>query len=190
MVQLTTIYTKGGDKGKTSLGNGQRLFKNALRFKLIGDIDESNAHIGLAYTYARLEKNNILEKELRAIQHDLFDLGADCCMPDLTQEALRITALHVERLEKNIDQMNQNLTPLKSFILPGGTLTGATLHLARTVVRRAERTMVDCMVQEPLNDQGLVYLNRLSDYLFVLSRFANGTEEVLWQPGATTQLSS
>jgi cob(I)alamin adenosyltransferase len=184
MIQLTTIYTRGGDKGKTSLGNGKRVLKNDCRLQVIGDIDEANAIIGLACAHATegASAENI-SLQLQQLQQDLFDLGADLCLPLEEQKRLRIVRSHVERLENEIDQLNQELQPLTSFVLPGGTKIGAFLHLARTVVRRAERTLVNLMQQEDVNVQALIYLNRLSDYLFVLSRVVNGSQEVLWQPG-------
>lgn len=181
MVQLTRIYTKGGDKGKTSLGNGERRFKNTLRIQSIGDVDESNAALGVV----RLHVGPQLDAILKQIQNDLFDLGADLCMPDEMEGALRIAASQVTWLETQIDHLNESLSPLTSFVLPGGTPASAHLHAARTVVRRAERKVVACAAEEEVSTFVVQYLNRLSDLLFVMARYANnlGKEDVLWVPG-------
>jgi cob(I)alamin adenosyltransferase len=185
MVLLTRIYTRGGDAGETSLGDGARVPKHALRVAAIGTVDEANAAVGLARLHAAGEDDAMLAR----IQHDLFDLGADLC----TQEdgrrgagALRIVAAQVERLEAEIDAMNERLAPLDSFVLPGGSPCAAYLHLARTVSRRAERLVSELAAVEAVNPEALKYLNRLSDHLFVLSRHVNddGAGDVLWQPGA------
>ena len=180
MVQLTRIYTKSGDKGKTSLGNGQRVPKSSLRIEAIGQVDEVNAHLGLCAGDESQAKDLLL-----AIQQDLFDLGADLCMPMGETQSLRITVQHCDQLEKMIDFYNQDLADLKSFVLPGGTPLSRYLHVTRTVVRRAERCLCALQDQEPINPQALVYLNRLSDLLFVLSRYMNdkGAGDVLWVPG-------
>jgi cob(I)alamin adenosyltransferase len=183
MVLLTRIYTRGGDQGRTSLGDGSRVAKHAVRVEAYGNVDETNAVIGLA----RLNAEGLVDEALARIQNDLFDLGADLCRPDDGTDAhLRIAEPQVERLEREIDQMNAELAPLKSFVLPGGTPAAAFLHLARTVARRAERSVVRLGEQETVNPAALRYLNRLSDYLFVLSRVANGggSKDVLWVPGA------
>ena len=185
MVQLTKIYTKGGDGGKTSLGNGSRVEKYDLRVEAYGTVDEANAAIGLA----RVEADGRADVMLSRIQNDLFDLGADLCrpMPDIGEdEALRIQPSQVQRLEDEIDGMNAMLSPLESFILPGGTPTGAALHVARTVVRRAERLTVQLSTKERVSETAIHYLNRLSDHLFVLARYVNdqGKSDVLWVPGA------
>ncbi len=185
MVQLTKIYTKGGDGGKTSLGNGSRVDKYDLRVEAYGTVDEANAAIGLA----RLETDALADAMLGRIQNDLFDLGADLCrpMPDIgDDEALRIQPTQVQRLEDEIDGMNAMLAPLSSFVLPGGTPTAAALHLARTVVRRAERLTVQLSVDTRVSETAVQYLNRLSDHLFVLARYVNdqGKGDVLWVPGA------
>jgi cob(I)alamin adenosyltransferase len=183
MVLLTRIYTRGGDQGRTSLGDGSRVAKHAVRVEAYGNVDETNAVIGLA----RLHAEGLVDEALARIQNDLFDLGADLCRPDDGTDAhLRIAEPQVERLEREIDQMNAELSPLKSFVLPGGTPAAAFLHLARTVARRAERSVVRLGEQETVNPAALRYLNRLSDYLFVLSRVANGggSKDVLWVPGA------
>jgi cob(I)alamin adenosyltransferase len=185
MVQLTKIYTKGGDGGKTSLGNGSRVEKYDLRVEAYGTVDEANAAIGLA----RVQADGRADVMLSRIQNDLFDLGADLCrpMPDIGEdEALRIQPSQVQRLEDEIDGMNAMLSPLESFILPGGTPTAAALHVARTVVRRAERLTVQLSTKERVSETAIHYLNRLSDHLFVLARYVNdqGKSDVLWVPGA------
>ena len=185
MVQLTRIYTRGGDGGETSLGDGKRVAKHDLRVEAYGTVDEANAALGLA----RLHTTGDLESLLARAQNDLFDLGADLCTPEEGRRAagaLRIVAAQVERLEQEIDRYNAALAPLKSFVLPGGTPAAAYLHLARTVTRRAERLVSALMASEPVNPEALKYLNRLSDLLFVLSRHANGdgAGDVLWVPGA------
>jgi cob(I)alamin adenosyltransferase len=184
LVKLNKIYTRTGDGGTSGLVDGSRTSKSGPRMAAIGEIDEANATIGVAI--AALGGGEIGLK-LLSIQNDLFDLGADAATPGEVEGALRITAGQVARLEIEIDEMNEQLEPLTSFILPGGTLAVAALHLARTVVRRAERAAVALNQVEPLNPQLLAYLNRLSDYLFVAARLvasANGGD-VLWQPGAT-----
>lgn len=186
MVYLSQIYTRAGDTGETGLGDGSRVRKDALRVGAYGEVDELNAVFGLiaAYCpdYAELEL-------LRRIQNDLFDLGADLCVPSpgggAADPGLRMVAKQTEDLEQAIDRVNGPLSPLTSFILPGGSPAAAWLHLARTVCRRAERTLVSLTAAEAVNPQALVYLNRLSDLLFVLSRAANGAAgDVLWVPGA------
>lgn len=188
MVQLTRIYTRGGDKGKTSLGTGDRVEKHSLRVSAYGAVDEANATIGLArlHTAADAEADAMLAR----IQNDLFDLGADLCTPEVegaTRERLRIVPTQVERLEREIDAMNAELAPLKSFVLPGGTPAASYLHLARTVARRAEREMTALAERESLNQEALRYINRVSDHLFVMARHLNdkGGRDVLWTPGAT-----
>ena len=185
MVKLNRIYTKTGDKGDTGLGDGTRVPKDAVRIAAYGTVDETNAAIGLA----RLHTTGEMDAMLARIQNDLFDLGADLCVPDAAKnaaQALRIVDAQVERLEKEIDAMNEELSPLKSFVLPGGTPAAAYLHLARTVARRAERLMVELARQENIGAPALKYMNRLSDHLFVASRYANdkGAKDVLWTPGA------
>lgn len=185
MVTLNRIYTKTGDKGTTALGDGTRLSKYALRIVAYGTVDEANAAIGLA----RLHTEGELDTMLARIQNDLFDLGADLCVPEdgaRTTSALRIVASQVERLEQEIDRMNADLAPLSSFVLPGGTSAAAHLHLARTIVRRAERLIVELAGSETVNAAAIRYTNRLSDHLFVASRYANGKgkDDLLWTPGA------
>lgn len=183
MVTLTKIYTRGGDGGKTSLGDGSRVAKYSLRVEAYGTVDEANAVIGLA----RLTADAELDAKLALIQNDLFDLGADLCRPgDDDGSALRVADSQVDRLEVEIDAMNEHLSPLTSFVLPGGTPTAAQLHVARTTSRRAERLVVELADQEVVRSAAIRYLNRLSDFLFVASRYANerGARDVLWVPGA------
>jgi cob(I)alamin adenosyltransferase len=186
MVRLTRIYTRGGDGGETSLGDGARVPKDALRVEAFGTVDEANAAIGLARLHLAGEGDEMLAR----IQNDLFDLGADLCTPEegrRAEGALRIVPAQVERLEREIDAVNAGLSPLNSFVLPGGSPAAAHLHLARTIVRRAERLVTSLARQEKINPEALKYLNRLSDHLFVLSRQANagGAGDVLWRPGGT-----
>jgi cob(I)alamin adenosyltransferase len=186
MVRLTKIYTRGGDKGQTSLGDGTRVPKHALRVEAYGTVDEANAALGLARLHITGDEDAMLGR----IQNELFDLGADLCTPEEGRRAagaLRILASQVKRLETEIDRMNADLQPLNSFILPGGGAAAAYLHLARTIARRAERLVAALAVEEKINPEALKYLNRLSDHLFVLSRRlnGNGAADVLWQPGAT-----
>lgn len=190
MVTLNRIYTRTGDKGETALGDGTRLPKNALRISAYGTVDEANAAIGIA----RLHSDGAVDEMLARIQNDLFDLGADLCVPETAKRAegrLRIIDAQVERLEREIDAMNAELAPLNSFVLPGGTPCAAHLHLARTIVRRAERLMVELAARENVNDAAIRYINRLSDHLFVAGRHVNdkGAKDVLWVPGATAAAS-
>jgi len=185
MVVLNRIYTKTGDRGETALGDGTRVPKHAPRIASYGTVDEANAVIGIG----RLHVTGEVDQMLGRIQNDLFDLGADLCIPETSRRspgALRITDSQVERLEREIDSMNADLQPLTSFVLPGGTQAAAYLHLARTIVRRAERLMVELAQSETVSAAALKYVNRLSDHLFVASRFVNdkGAKDVLWQPGA------
>ncbi len=189
MVRLTRIYTRGGDKGETSLGDGSRVPKHALRVAAYGTVDEANAAIGVARLHMVAEAEAEADAMLGPIQNDLFDLGADLCTPEGDRRsvgALRISAAQVERLEHEIDMMNASLPPLDSFILPGGSAAAAYLHLARTTTRRAERLVSELAQKEPVNPEALKYLNRLSDHLFVLGRRVNdsGARDVLWVPGA------
>jgi cob(I)alamin adenosyltransferase len=190
MVRLTRIYTRGGDKGETSLGDGSRVPKQALRVEAYGTVDEANAAIGLARLHVGGGVDPEADAMLARIQNDLFDLGADLCTPEEGRRAagaLRIVASQVERLEREIDAMNAALKPLESFILPGGSAAAAHLHLARTMTRRAERLVCALATEEEVNPEAVKYLNRLSDHLFVLGRRVNdnGARDVLWQPGAT-----
>ncbi|MGA2089156.1 MAG: cob(I)yrinic acid a,c-diamide adenosyltransferase [Stellaceae bacterium] len=184
MVRLTRIYTRGGDEGETSLVGGRRVAKHDLRVEAYGTVDEANAVLGLA----RLRAKGALAAMLARIQNDLFDLGADLATPHeggKAKGALRIVAAQVKRLEREIDGLNAKLKPLDSFVLPGGSELAASLHVARTVVRRAERHAVALAKREAINPEAIKYLNRLSDHLFVLARFANakGKKDLLWKPG-------
>ncbi|MEM7444623.1 MAG: cob(I)yrinic acid a,c-diamide adenosyltransferase [Pseudomonadota bacterium] len=186
MVQLTRIYTRGGDKGKTSLGDGTRLAKHAARMAAIGTVDEANAAFGIVQLHVTEEPD--AAAMLTRVQNDLFDLGADLCTPeqdDPPYPPLRIVTEQVERLEAEIDAMNEELEPLTSFVLPGGTPAAAHLHLARTIVRRAERTMTELAEKEPVNSVAIQYVNRLSDHAFVMARWLNNKRDgdVLWIPG-------
>src|SRR6266567_793177 len=192
MVKLTRIYTRGGDKGETSLSDGTRVKKHALRIEAIGAVDEANAAIGMARLQTGSHAQAGPDTMLGRIQNDLFDLGADISTPEGGGGAkgpLRILASQVERLEHEVDAMNTELQPLDSFVLPGGTSLAAALHVARTVVRRAERLTVALHAKHPqtTNPETVKYLNRLSDLLFVLSRVANdgGAADVKWVPGKT-----
>ena len=189
MVKLNKIYTRTGDKGTTGLGTGQRVSKADLRISAYGTVDETNAAIGIVRQH--LSDQAQLDAQLTRIQNDLFDLGADLCVPDRGEELgytpLRMTDDQATRLEAEIDAMNATLKPLNSFVLPAGSAAAAALHLARTICRRAEREMVALAAVdgEPVSDAALKYIIRLSDYLFVASRFVNdkGQGDVLWVPG-------
>ena len=201
MVKLTRIYTRGGDKGRTSLGDGRRVAKHDPRVEAYGTVDEANAAVGLA----RLHAEGEAEAMLARIQNDLFDLGADLCRPEAETidkvgdskgdekkanakkaAPLRIIEAQVARLEREIDRMNAALQPLGSFVLPGGSAAAAHLHLARTVARRAERLMTALGAKSAVNPIAIKYINRLSDHLFVLARYLNerGKADILWRPGA------
>jgi len=185
MVRLTRIYTRGGDTGETSLGDGSRVAKHDPRVAATGTVDEANAAIGLA----RLHISGAADAVLSRIQNDLFDLGADLCTPPgggRGDGALRATAAQVTWLENEIDRVNEALSPLESFVLPGGDPGAAHLHLARTVTRRAERLVTELAATEDVGAPVVAYLNRLSDLLFVLARACNegGDGDVLWVPGA------
>lgn len=188
MVYLSRIYTKTGDQGDTGLGDGRRVPKDHPRVAAYGSVDELNAVLGLALASMPDHKHRQL---LESIQNDLFDVGADLCMPptpgEAADKALRVRPEQAVRLEKAIDERNAALAPLRSFVLPGGTPSAAWCHLARTVCRRAERDAVTLARSEAVNPQVIVYLNRLSDLLFVLARVANdnGARDVLWVPGKT-----
>ncbi len=194
MVKLTRIYTRGGDKGQTSLGRGERVAKHDPRVEAYGTVDETNSVLGLARAaIARALKNDAhrrhVDDMLARIQNDLFDLGADLCTVKAKrgEAVLRITPAQVERLEREIDAMNGELGPLTSFILPGGTEASAWLHLGRTVSRRAERRVTQLAVKQAVNPEAIKYINRLSDHLFVLARRLNdnGAADVLWVPGGS-----
>lgn len=190
MVVLNRIYTRTGDDGTTGLGTGERRNKFDLRVEAYGTVDETNAAIGVA-RLATAGEHTTVDAMLLRIQNDLFDLGADLCTPpdgkDLGYEPLRIVASQVDRLEQEIDLLNSELSPLRSFVLPGGSPAAAHLHVARTISRRAERLMVALSKtsNEVVGDAALKYINRLSDFLFVASRYVNakGGNDVLWTPG-------
>ncbi|MBP3960235.1 cob(I)yrinic acid a,c-diamide adenosyltransferase [Gemmata sp. G18] len=190
MVFLSRIYTKSGDGGETGLGDGSRVPKDAARVEAYGEVDELNSVLGLVTANC---PDCPESKLLRVIQNDLFDVGADLCVPQADGEgsgkALRVVPAQYERLEWAIDRLNEGLQPLRSFILPGGTPAAAWLHLARTVCRRAERAVVTLQRTEQVNTHALIYLNRLSDFLFVLARVTNdgGKGDVLWVPGASRE---
>ena len=188
MVRLTKIYTRGGDRGQTSLGDGARVAEHDLRVAAYGTVDEANAAIGIARLHWAAAAADAM---LARIQNDLFDLGADLCRPgdDAVADGLRVQPSQVVRLEQEIDALNASLKPLDSFVLPGGTAASAHLHLARTIVRRAERLTAELAGREPVTSSALHYLNRLSDHLFVLARHLNegGAADVLWVPGANRE---
>jgi cob(I)alamin adenosyltransferase len=188
MVRLDKIYTRGGDAGETGLGDGSRVSKAGPRVAAIGAVDETNAAIGIA----RLDAQGDRDAMLGRIQNELFDLGADLCVPEdgrKAEGALRVTPAQVARLEAEIDAMNAALAPLTSFILPGGTPLAAHLHMARTIARRAETRIAALAGQETVNPTVLQYINRLSDHLFVMARLANdgGAGDVLWVPGQSRE---
>ena len=194
MVVLNKIYTRTGDAGTTALGTGERVPKHSARIAAYGTVDETNASIGVARIHVR-EQHADVDAMLGRIQNDLFDLGADLTVPErgpergqaAARERLRVSDAQVKRLEDEIDAMNDQLSPLRSFVLPGGSAAAAALHVARTVCRRAERSMVELAGQpdEGVADPALKYINRLSDLLFVASRYVNerGKGDVLWVPG-------
>lgn len=192
MVKLNRIYTRGGDKGETSLGDGGRVKKHDLLVEAYGTVDEANAAVGVArLETARLPDQGVADAMLQRIQNDLFDLGADLCTPPgegkRAANALRIVQAQIDRLEQEIDALNADLGALTSFILPGGAPAAAHLHVARTVVRRAERLIAAALERHPVSPLALTYTNRLSDHLFVLARYLNartGAGDVLWVPGA------
>jgi cob(I)alamin adenosyltransferase len=181
-VRIDNVVTKGGDRGETSLGNGERVAKDALRVEAYGTVDEANAAIGVLRLYA----NAAADAMLARIQNDLFDVGSDLCVPGEAGQRLRVTDTPTQRLDAEIAAMNATLAPLDSFVLPGGTAAAAHAHVARTVVRRAERLVVRLAREEVVNPAVVRLLNRLSDHLFVLGRVLNdnGAADVLWVPGA------
>ncbi|HYT93692.1 MAG TPA: cob(I)yrinic acid a,c-diamide adenosyltransferase [Gemmataceae bacterium] len=191
MVYLSRIYTKAGDQGETGLGDGSRVPKDHARVAAYGSVDELNAVLGVLLAQLAAPDNTEYTDLLRSIQNDLFDVGGDLCLPQTPDEVagqrLRVRVEQVQRLEGVIDRLNERLTPLRSFVLPGGSAAAAWCHLARTVCRRAERDVVTLMRTETINPQVLIYLNRLSDLLFVLARVYNrdGEDDVLWVPGKT-----
>jgi cob(I)alamin adenosyltransferase len=186
-VRLTRIYTRAGDAGETSLGDGSRAPKTDARIEAYGTVDELNSALGLALATPELPAE--VRPWLEEVQNDLFDLGADLSVPlEDERERLRVVESQVERLEQLCDGVNERLEPLKSFVLPGGSEAAARLHLARTVCRRAERAAVALADEGPVNPAALAYLNRLSDLLFILARAANaeaGASEPLWRPGSS-----
>jgi|TARA_B100000029_G_scaffold499768_1_gene570602 cob(I)alamin adenosyltransferase len=199
MIKLTKIYTRTGDKGKTSLGDGTRVSKEDFRVDAYGTIDEANSVIGLARTRTKNAELILLDNILATIQNELFDLGAELSIPpskenNLLIEKTKITNSQIDRIENEIDQLNVNLKDLDSFVLPGGTLASSYLHLARTIVRKSERLMVKMNSQNKgsISDTALKYINRLSDLLFVAARYSNqvdigGTGDILWQPGSSRE---
>ena len=192
MVVLNRIYTRTGDDGTTALGSGARVRKDNLRVAAYGTVDETNATIGVARLHL-VSGLPAVDLKLARVQNDLFDLGADLCVPDrgekLPYEPLRMTAAQVKRIESDIDELNAGLKPLRSFVLPGGTAAAAHLHVSRTVCRRAERLIVELAAQEGehVGEGAIAYINRLSDFFFVASRWANaqGPGDILWVPGKT-----
>ncbi len=188
MVKLNKIYTKIGDKGSTQLGDGKMVNKDSLRVDAYGSVDEANATIGLSI----LRTNIKIKKILKIVQNDLFDLGADLCIPDKKNtQKLKITKDRVDYIEEKIDNFNKELSSLNSFILPGGSESSSYLHIARTVTRRAERKTVALSKKEKINPITIIYLNRLSDLLFVLARYTNnkGKKDILWKPGKNLKKS-
>ena len=187
-VRLTRIYTRGGDKGETSLGDGTRVPKLDCRIGAFGTVDELNAALGLVLAEPGLPER--LREPLERIQNDLFDVGADLAVPFGIGDRLRVEQAHVDRIEQLCDEFNADLPMLKSFVLPGGTPAAARLHVARTTCRRAERDALTADGEHSINPLVLAYLNRLSDFLFIASRWANkkaGQDEPLWKPGGLTQ---
>jgi len=190
MVKLNKIYTRTGDDGTTGLGTGERVPKHNVRIAAYGTVDETNAAVGMVRVHIGGGHPG-LDAKLVRIQNDLFDLGADLCVPDrgkkLEYEPLRVSAAQVDRLEAEIDEMNAEMKPLKSFVLPGGSPGAAALHVARTVCRRAERLITELAAEpdEVVSEAAVRYMNRLSDFLFVASRYVNdrGRSDVLWVPG-------
>ena len=196
MVVLNRIYTRTGDAGDTALGTGERVSKAHLRIQAYGTVDETNSTLGIVRLHTGTEDMRKLDSMLGRIQNELFDLGADLCVPDtgkdLGYEPLRILPRQYERIEAEIDELNGELSPLRSFVLPGGHPAAAHLHITRTVCRRAERLIVELAAQpgEHVSDGAIAYVNRLSDFFFVASRWANarsGVGDVLWVPGKTRQ---
>lgn len=193
MVVLNRIYTRTGDKGETALGSGDRVSKAHLRIHAYGTVDETNATVGMVRLHTNAPEMQKLDAMLARIQNELFDLGADLCVPDtgkdLGYEPLRILPKQYERLETEIDELNGELSPLRSFVLPGGHPAAAHLHLSRTVCRRAERLIVELAsdTSEHVSEGAIAYVNRLSDFFFVASRWANArtSGDVLWVPGKT-----
>jgi cob(I)alamin adenosyltransferase len=195
MIALTRIYTRTGDRGSTALGSGKRVSKTHLRIEAFGTVDETNAAVGLARLYTALPEFAVLDAMLARIQNELFDVGADLCLPETAKRhgraPLRLLPAQVSRLESEIDALNEGLAPLRSFVLPGGHAAAAHLHLCRTICRRAERLIVALSSRraEKVNPVVLHYMNRLSDHFFVASRWINARTvgDVLWSPGQTRE---
>ena len=182
MVKLDKIYTKGGDSGLTSLGDGKRIKKHSLRVRAYGEVDEVNSILGIVVCYC----NEFLKKIILKVQNDLFDIGADLCIPSLKKNKIKLNEQNIIFLEKEIDKMNDKLKKLDSFILPGGTKASSFLHYARTVTRRCERTIVELSSKEKINQDIVKYINRLSDFLFVAARIENIEDgDILWVPNKT-----
>ncbi|HKG75374.1 MAG TPA: cob(I)yrinic acid a,c-diamide adenosyltransferase [Aestuariivirgaceae bacterium] len=195
MIALTRIYTRTGDRGSTALGSGKRVSKTHLRIEAFGTVDETNAAVGLARLHTAVKEFAALDAMLARIQNELFDVGADLCLPETAKRhgraPLRLLPAQVSRLESEIDALNQELEPLRSFVLPGGHAAAAHLHLCRTICRRAERLIVALSSRraENVNPVVLHYMNRLSDHFFVASRWINARTvgDVLWSPGQTRE---
>jgi cob(I)alamin adenosyltransferase len=195
MIALTRIYTRTGDRGSTALGSGKRVSKTHLRIEAFGTVDETNAAVGLARLHTALPEFAVLDAMLARIQNELFDVGADLCLPETAKRhgraPLRLLPAQVSRLESEIDALNDELAPLRSFVLPGGHAAAAHLHLCRTICRRAERLIVALSSRraEKVNPVVLHYMNRLSDHFFVASRWINARTvgDVLWSPGQTRE---
>ena len=190
MVILNKIYTRTGDKGETVLVGGLKVAKHSLRPDAFGEVDELNSIIGIVRTYISKDEQSELNDILERIQNELFDLGADLATPEIRKDSdkvLRITSSQVKRLENEIDRFNKDLNELKSFVLPGGSKLSSWLHLARTATRRAERKITKLASEEGINNEVIIYINRLSDLLFVMARYCNdnGKADILWQPGLT-----
>ena len=190
MVILNKIYTRTGDKGETVLVGGLKVAKHSLRPDAFGEVDELNSIIGIVRTYISKDEQSELNDILERIQNELFDLGADLATPENSKHSdkvLRITSSQVKRLENEIDKFNKDLNELKSFVLPGGSKLSSWLHLARTATRRAERKITKLASEEGINNEVIIYINRLSDLLFVMARYCNdnGKADILWQPGVT-----
>jgi len=190
VVTLNKIYTRTGDKGETVLVGGLKVAKHSLRPDAFGEVDELNSIIGIVRTYISKDEQSELNDALEKIQNELFDLGADLATPENSKNSdqiLRITSSQVKRLENEIDKFNKDLNELKSFVLPGGSKLSSWLHLARTTTRRAERKITKLASEEGINNEVIIYINRLSDLLFVMARYCNdnGKADILWQPGLT-----
>jgi cob(I)alamin adenosyltransferase len=182
LVKLDKIYTRGGDSGLTSLGDGKRVEKHSLRIRAYGEVDEVNSILGIVVCYC----NEFLKKIILKIQNDLFDIGADLCIPSLKEKKIALNEKNILFLEKELDEINDKLKKLDSFILPGGTKASSFLHYARTVTRRCERTIVELSSKEKINQNIIKYINRLSDFLFVAARIENIKDgDILWIPNKT-----